>query len=121
LEARFTAGFALQKMGQFDPAIRSFEELSKRDRTEFAAKAQFQIGLCRMEQKKYAEALQAFLLVVYCHEYPELTATARLEASRALEALKQHPQAKEMVQRVLAENPQGPWNAAAQKRLAEIK
>ena len=121
LEARFTAGFALEKMSQFDPAIRHFEELSKRDRTEFAAKAQFEIGLCRMQQKKFAEALQAFLTVVYCHEYPELTATARLEASRALEALKQHPQAKEMVQRVLAENPQGPWNAAAQKRLAEIK
>ncbi len=121
LEARFTAGFALQKMGQFDPAIRNFEELSKRDRTEFAAKAQFQIGVCRMEQKKFAEALQAFLTVVYCHEYPELTATARIEASRALEAMKQAPQAKEMVQRVLAENPNGPWNAAAQKRLAEIK
>ncbi|MGA2500056.1 MAG: tetratricopeptide repeat protein, partial [Tepidisphaeraceae bacterium] len=121
LEARFVAGYALQKMGQFDPAIRNFEELSKRDRTEFAAKAQFQIGLCRMEQKKFAEALQAFLTVVYCHEYPELTATARIEASRALEAMKQAPQAKEMVQRVLAENPQGPWNAAAQKRLAEIK
>ncbi|MFI5378040.1 MAG: tetratricopeptide repeat protein [Tepidisphaerales bacterium] len=121
LEARFNAGYALQKMGQFDPAIRNFEELSKRDRTELAARAQLQIGLCRMEQKKFAEALQAFLTVVYCHEYPELTATARIEASRALEAMKQAPQAKEMIQRVLAENPQGPWNSAAQKRLAEIK
>ena len=40
---------------------------------DLAAKAQLQIGLCRLEQKRYLDAANAFLLVVpSTYDYPEL-------------------------------------------------
>ena len=61
--------------------------------TELAAKAQLQIGLCRLEQKRYADAATALLVVPFTYDYPELSAVALCEAARALAEDKQGDQA----------------------------
>ena len=58
--------------------------------TEIGAKAQLQIGLCRLEQKRYPEAATALLVVPFTYDYPEWNAVALVEAARTFGELKQN-------------------------------
>jgi len=60
---------------------------------ELAARAQLNVGMCRMAQKRYADAGAALLVVPYTYDYPELNALALLEAARAFSENKQPGQA----------------------------
>ena len=94
---------------------------AERVATETAAKAQLQIGLCRLEQKRYAEAATALLIVPFTYDYPELTAVALLEAARALAEDKQRDKAVQLLQRLLRDHPDGEPADAARKRLEELR
>jgi cellulose synthase operon protein C len=83
-DARYGAGWALQNAGQFDAAINWYNQVIAATTTEIAAKAHLQIGLCRLEQKRYGDAIASLLIVPYTYDYPELSATALCEAARAL-------------------------------------
>ena len=82
-EARFGMGWAQQNAGQFDPAVNSYNLVIANTANELAAKAHLQIGLCRLEQKKYGDAATSLLVVPFTFDYPDLSAAALTEAARA--------------------------------------
>ena len=119
-EARFGRAWALQNAGQFDPAVNAYNEVIAQTASELAAKAHLQIGLCRLEQKKYGDAATALLVVPFTFDYPELSAAALTEAARALTEDKKPEQAERLLKRVMKDYPQSPWAKVAEKRLSEI-
>jgi len=119
--ARYGFGFALQNLKQYDQAIAAYSEVIGRSGGEVAARAQLQIGLCRLEQKRLPEALTALMAAAYTYDYPEITAAALCEAARVHMEMKQPEDARKVLKKVLQEFPQGKWHELASKRLADIK
>src|SRR5262249_20878432 len=120
-EARYGIGWAWQQERQYDQAVNVYNQVATNTLTETAAKAQLQIGLCRLEQKRFADAAAALLVVPYTYDYPELTPVALLEAARAYVELKQTAQATKLLQRIIREHPQTRWAEAAQDRLKALQ
>jgi TolA-binding protein len=120
-EARFGMGWAQQNAGQFDPAVNSYNAVIANTANELAAKAHLQIGLCRLEQKKYSDAATSLLVVPFTFDYPDLSAAALTEAARALNEDKKPEQSERLLKRVLKDYPNSEWAKVAQKRLEELK
>ena len=89
--------------------------------TELGAKAQLNIGQCRLAQKRYAEACTALLVVPFTYDYPNLSALALLEAARGFAENNQTDQAVKLLERVVRDHPDTEQGEAAKKRLAELK
>jgi TolA-binding protein len=119
-EARYGMGWAQQNQGQFDQAVASYSLVAGSVATELGARAQLNIGLCRLAQKRYAEASTALLVVPFTYDYPHLSALALVEAARALAENKQEAQAIKLLERVLRDHPDSEPAEAARKRLAEL-
>jgi tetratricopeptide (TPR) repeat protein len=119
-DARYGAGWALQNAGQFDPAINWYNQVAAATTTEIAAKANLQIGLCRLEQKRYGDAVAALLIVPYTYDYPELSATALCEAARALVEEKKPEQAERLLKKVVKDYPTSEWAKVAAERLGKL-
>ncbi|HMF12787.1 MAG TPA: tetratricopeptide repeat protein, partial [Gemmataceae bacterium] len=119
-EARYGIGWAWQNQKQFDNAVNAYQQVTAAVATELAAKAQLQIGLCRLEQKRYAEASTALLVVPYTYDFHELNAVALCEAARALAEQKQHDQAARLLRRVLRDHPESKWAQVAKERLESM-
>jgi TolA-binding protein len=120
-EARFGMGWAQQNAGQFDPAVNSYNAVIANTANELAAKAHLQIGLCRLEQKRYGDAATSLLVVPFTFDYPDLSAAALTEAARALTEDKKPEQAERLLRRVLKDYPNSEWAKVAQKRLEDLK
>ena len=120
-EARFILGLALQNLKQYDAAATAFTEATRGTASEIGARAQLHLGLCRLEQKRYAEAVDALLAVEYTYAYPDVTAAARYEAARGLVALNRQDDARKLLGKITQERPGTQWDQLARKRLAEIK
>jgi cellulose synthase operon protein C len=120
-EARFGIGWTRQNQNQHDEAISQYNQVVGRTGAEVAARAQLQIGLCRFDQKRYAEAAPALLAVAMTYNYPELSSMALLEAARAYNELKQPAEATKLLERVTKEQAGTRWAELAQARLAEMK
>jgi TolA-binding protein len=120
-EARYGAGWAWQQLKQYDQAVNWYNQVTNGTITEAAAKAQLQIGLCRLEQKRFAEAASALLVVPFTYDYKEYSAVALLEAARAFVELKQNEQAARLLRRVLRDHPETEWAEAAKDRLGRLK
>lgn len=120
-EARYGMGWALQNQKQFDPAINIYSQVVNGTASEIGAKAQLQIGLCRLEQKQLPAATAALLTVPFTYDYPELSAVALVEAARAYTELKEKGQAEKLLLRVIKDHPQSKWAAVAKERLDALK
>jgi TolA-binding protein len=120
-EARYGIGWALQNQKRFDEAVGAYQQVASGTATEIGAKAQLQIGLCRLEQKRFPEAATALLVVPFTYDYPEWNAAALVEAARTFGELKQNDQAVKLLQRVLRDYPESKWAEVAKERLASIK
>ena len=121
-EARYGLGLVQQAKGQLDEAVKAFEQVVAATQTEVAAKAQLQIGRCRMAQKKYADATTAFLVVSYTYAYPDLSRAAVMEAAAAMEEDKKPAEAEKLLTKLLKDTPpDSDWHRAAKERLAKIK
>lgn len=120
-EARYGIGWAWQNLKQLDNAVGAYSQVTTATATETGARAQLQIGLCRLEQKRFAEASAALLIVPYTFDYPELNAVALVEAARAVAELKQRDQAIKLLERVLRDHPESKWAEVARDRLAALK
>lgn len=118
-EARYGIGWAFQQQKNLDGAANAYSQVVGRTATELAAKAQLQIGLCRMEQKRYLDAANAFLVVPSTYDYPEMRAAALLEAGKAYLELNQREQANRQFERILREFPNTPWADAAKDKLTK--
>jgi TolA-binding protein len=119
--ARYGIGWALQNQGQFDNAVGTYSQVVNNDTSELAARAQMNIGLCRLAQKRYAEASTALLVVPYTYDYPELSALSLLEAARALAENKQPADAIRLLKRILRDHPRSEQAEAARQRLAKLQ
>ncbi|MFB3891472.1 MAG: tetratricopeptide repeat protein [Phycisphaerae bacterium] len=120
-QGRYGLGQALQNLKQYDAAVNVYLEVTKRSASEFAARSQLQIGLCRLEQKNYAEAAKTLMIVALAYDYPDLSAQALCEAGRAQIELKQPDEAAKLWQQVITRYPTSPWAKTAQQRLDENK
>jgi tetratricopeptide (TPR) repeat protein len=120
-EGRYALGLAAQNLKQYDVAIQAYTEVTRRTTAEVAAKAQIQIGLCRIEQQRFQEAAQALLVVPYTYDYPEWQGAAWCEAGRAYAAMNKPAEAVKLWQRVVREQPASRWAQVAKQRLAETK
>jgi tetratricopeptide (TPR) repeat protein len=120
-EARYGIGWAWQNQQQYDNAVNAYTQVTANTLTETAAKAQLQIGLCRLEQKRYPEAATALLVVPYTYDYPEWNAAALCEAARSFTEMKQTDQAVRLLERVLRDHGNTPWAEAAKQRLGALK
>jgi TolA-binding protein len=120
-EAYFGMATALRQLNQLDEAAATYAHVVSRTSDEWAAKAQLAIGQCKVQQKKWDEAMAALLIVYYTYDYPELSASALYEAAHAMVQLKKPQEAKGLLDRLVKENPGGQWAELARKRLAEIK
>lgn len=121
-EVRYGLGLIRQEKGEHDEAVKAFEAVIAATKSEVAAKAQLQIGQCRMAQKRYGDAATAFLLVPYTYDYPDLAFAALLEAARAHEEDKKPAEAEKLLNRVIKDAPaDGEWHQAAKERLAKLK
>jgi TolA-binding protein len=119
-DARYGAAWALQNAGQFDPAVNWYTQVAAATTTELAAKSHLQIGLCRLEQKRFGDAAAALLIVPYTFDYPEISATALCEAARALIEDKKPEQAERLLKKVVKDYPTSEWAKVAQERLEKI-
>jgi TolA-binding protein len=119
-EARYGQAWAWQNQGQYDQAVNVYNQVTSAVSTELAARAQLNIGLCRLLQKRYAEAQTALLVVPFTYDYPDLSALALMEAARAFSENKQTDQAVKLLKRVLRDHPGTVHAEAARKRLADL-
>jgi TolA-binding protein len=120
-EARYSIGWAWQNQKQYDNAVTAYTQVTTGTATETAAKAQLQIGLCRLEQKRHPEAATALLVVPFTYDYPEWNAVALCEAARAFTELKQRDQAEKLLRRVIRDHPESKWAGVAKERLELLK
>jgi TolA-binding protein len=116
-EARYGMGWAQQNAGQFDAAVNSYTPVVNALATELAAKAQLQIGLCRLAQKRYPEAIAALYAVPLTFDYPELSAAALTEAARCHIEQKQNEPAAKLLRRVIKDHAGSKWAEVAKQRL----
>jgi TolA-binding protein len=119
-EARFGIGWAYQNQKQYDKAISTYQQVTSATTTEIAAQAQLQIGRCLLEQKKFAEAAKALLLVPAAYDYPEPCALALCEAARLHFDMKEKEQGDRLLQRVLREYPGTEGAALAKNDLRPV-
>jgi TolA-binding protein len=120
-EARYGIGWAWQQQKNYDQAVNAYNQVTAGTLTETAAKAQLQIGRCRLAQKRYAEAANALLVVPFTYDYPDTSAVALLEAARAFQEMKQPAQARRLLQRVIRDHPETRWAESARERLGALK
>jgi tetratricopeptide (TPR) repeat protein len=122
-EARFGIGYAWQNQKQFDNAVNAYMQVTSATVAETAARAQFHIGSCRLEQGRHAEAVTALLVVPFTYDYPEWSARALCEAGRASLEDKNNRQparARRLFLRVVEDHPQSKWAKVAAERLKEL-
>jgi tetratricopeptide (TPR) repeat protein len=120
-EARYGVGWAWQNLKQYDNAVNAYQQVTATTATETAAKAQLQIGLCRLEQKRHPEAANALLVVPFTYDYPEWNAVALCEAARAFSELKQTDHAEKLLKRVIRDHPESKWARVAKDRLETLR
>ena len=120
-EAYYGIGRAWQEQKRYDDAVKAYGEVTRRTVAEAAARAQFQIGACRMAQQRYEEAAEALLVVPLTYGYPEWSAAARCEAARAHRALKKTVEAARLYRQVLREHPTSRWARVAREQLARME
>ncbi len=63
-EVRFAKGFALQFSGDFDGAVEAYRGVVNATRQSVAARAQYHIGECRVEQGRHRDAAKEFSATV---------------------------------------------------------
>lgn len=119
-EARYGIGWALQNLGRYDDAANTYAQVVGAVTTELAARAQLNVGLCRLAQKRPADAATALLVVPFTYDYPDLSGLALLEAARALHEDKQTAAAIKLLQRILRDYPGSAAAEAARKRLTDL-
>ena len=122
IEGRYSSGWVLQNQSKFDEAVAAYQLVVNATTSEIAAKAQLQIGLCRLAQKRFADASTALLMVPYTYDYPEIGYAAILEAARAFEEDKKPEPAAKLLVKLLKDAPaDSEWAKAAKERLEKGK
>lgn len=120
-EADYVRGRALQQLARFDEAREAYGKAIGQARTETAAKAQFMIGETYFHQKKFADALKAYLKVEILYDYPAWQSLALLEAGKCHEQLDEMEPARTTYRRVQETFPATDAASKAKERLAALE
>jgi TolA-binding protein len=123
-EARFTRGFALQFSGDFEGAIQAYRAVVSGTRAPVAARSQYHIGECRVEQKKYREAAKEFNTTVanfdFDGEYKDWVRRSLLSAGIAYQTAGDAAAASSQFRELQERFPQTEEGKAAAERLREL-
>ena len=120
-EALYERGWALQNLGRLDEALGEYQQVLAKSKPSRPAAAQFMIGEIQFQQKKHAEAVKSFYLVLYGYPYPQWQADAAFEAAKCFEALHKKPQAVKQYQELVEKFPQSDKVSAAKSRLEALQ
>jgi TolA-binding protein len=113
--------WAWQNMGQYDNACSAYLQVAQGTAAEVAARAQLQIGLCRLAQKRLPDALKELLAVAFVYDYPQHSSAALCEAGQVQVELKQPAEAARLWQSVIHDYPSSKSAETAKQRLATLK
>jgi TolA-binding protein len=121
-EVRFARGFALQFAGRHEEAIEAYRAVVLGTRAPVAARAQYHIGECRVEEKKHREAAREFTTVIanfdFEGEYEEWVRRALLAAAAAYVEAGDRAAAEAQLRELAARFPASAEGKAALERLA---
>ncbi len=117
IDGLYGIGWTWQQQKNHEQAVNFYSQVTARSAAEVAAKAQFQIGVCRVEQKRHLDAANAFLVVPFTYDYPELTAASLFEGAKAYEELRQFDQAIRLLDRLQRDFQGTPWADAAKEKI----
>jgi TolA-binding protein len=120
VEARYSIAWCLQKQNQHDAAVNTYNEVVKLTTSEVAARAQYNIGVCRFAQQRWQEAADAFQLCAYTYDQPELASQSLVDAAAALETLKKVPDAAKLLAQVGKDYPKSKAAVVAAERLLKL-
>jgi len=120
-EAMYGMAWALHVQKRYDEAVKAYAGVTRETVGEPAARAQYQIGRCRIAQQKYDEAIEALLVVPLTYGYPEWSAAARCEAARACTLMKETARAARLYRQVVREHPGSQWAQVAREGLHGIE
>ena len=120
VEARYGMAWCWQKQNQHDAAVNTYAEVTRMTTAEVAARAQYNIGVCRFAQQRWQEAADAYQLCAYTYDYPDLASQSLVEAAAAMEALKKVPEAAQLLTQVGKDYPKSKAAVAAAERLAKL-
>jgi TolA-binding protein len=120
-EALYERGWALQNLGRWEEAAAEYQKVLAKSTAEPAARAQFMIGEIQFQQKKYADAVTSFYLVLYNYPYPQWQADAAFESGKCFEALHKRSQAIKLYQELVDKFPQSDKVAAAKSRIEALQ
>ena len=119
-EAKYGRAWARQQVNDLDGAIAGYNEVANRSATELAARSQYQIGSCKMRQKKWNEAANAFLVVPTTFDYPELSRRVAARSGPGVpRARPARDQATRLLQRIVREYANSPFADLAKEQLEE--
>jgi TolA-binding protein len=121
-EARFALGFAQQYLNKFDDAVKTFRQVVTDTPGVVGSRAQYHIGECFMDQKKYREAAREFLVVVANFDfeggYRDWFRRALLSAGLAYQADGDAKAARQQWKELLERFSESPEAKAAKQRLS---
>lgn len=120
-EARYGMGWAWQHQNQHDNAVNAYGEVTRNTAALVAARAQLQIGRCRLAQKRFPDAARELLIVPYTYDYPEPSAAALWEAGHAHLEMKQAAEAAKLWQAVTKDYASSQWAEMAKQKLPTIQ
>ncbi|MBT3200369.1 MAG: tetratricopeptide repeat protein [Phycisphaerales bacterium] len=117
-EARFGDARARENSNDYDNARIIYADITAKTATIIAAQAKLRIGYCNAIQKKYPEAVKAFLSVPYTYNYPECSAEALYQAGAAQLTAKLPDQAAKSWTQLIKDYPKSKWASQGQKQLS---
>ncbi len=120
-EALYERGWALQNLDRQDEAMGEYQQVLGKSNGEAAARAQFMIGELQFQQKKHAEAVKSFFLVIYGYPFPQWQGDAAYEAARCFEVLKKKTQAIKQYQELVDKFPQSDKVPLAKERIKTLQ
>ncbi|OHB80235.1 MAG: hypothetical protein A2V98_02210 [Planctomycetes bacterium RBG_16_64_12] len=119
-QAFYEQGWAHQKLGNFDQAVKLYEKAISLADGETAARAQFMIGEVQFGQKEYKEAVKSYFKVMYGYSHETWQAEATFEAARCFEVLEKVDQAVKLYRELLEKFPNSTRAPLAKERLQEL-
>jgi TolA-binding protein len=123
-EAQFARGFALQFSDDHDSAVKAYRKVVAGTRLPVAARAQYHIGECRIEQRRHRDAAREFNTTVanfdFGGDYEEWVRRSLLAAGTAFQEVEDHEAAAAQFEELIERFPQSKEGRAARDRLAGL-
>jgi TolA-binding protein len=124
-EARFARGFALQFSDDHDSAVKAYRKVVAGTRLPVAARAQYHIGECRLEQGRHRDAAREFNTTVanfdFGGDYAEWIRRSLLAAGMAFQEVRDKEAAAAQLSELVQRFPESKEGKAARGRLETIR